>query len=132
MTLAYEAGAAAESISPLSGSSTWNPDTFFGNSDPTNCPITSCSIYDKDSCGTGSFSGSSDVTFSISSITASRVNTAIAGYSYDACIRCENQSQQIDLNGWKIEQTSRCANTLSPGVTPSAVSLVYSAAAADE
>ena len=95
VTLAYEAGSTAESISPDSSTSTWDPDTVF--SSIAGCPVTSCNLYNS-GCTT-LFSGS-DVTLSLTSITAVKTNTA--GYNYPLCIRCTNGSDTQDLDNWRV------------------------------
>ena len=74
VTLTYTAGASAEAISPDSTTSTWDPDTVFSST--AGCPITSCTLYES-GCSTA-YSGS-DLTFSMTSITAVKTNTA--GYN---------------------------------------------------
>ena len=83
----YTAAALATSVAPSSPSTaftTW--DAFFSNSD-AGCLISSCTISDSGSCGSGSFSGNADITFDSASpwgITAEKANAD--GYSHSVCI----------------------------------------------
>ena len=85
MVLSYDPSITAEGISPLSGSSTWNPDTYFGNTDTTNCPVTSCQKLNSGCSGV--FAGSG-VTVSHSAITATRAYAP--GFDYTFCLSCTN------------------------------------------
>ena len=89
VALTYSRRGADASVIPSSPFTTW--DAFFQNTDTTNCPITSCSLYDSGSCGTGAYSGAAEVSMDASSpwgITASVTETA--GYSWPTCVRCSN------------------------------------------
>ena len=73
----YSSTTVSEGISPASGSSTWDPDAFFGNTDTANCPITSCQIL-APGCS-GSYSGTNNLVVSHTAIVATK-NVA-SGYS---------------------------------------------------
>jgi hypothetical protein len=88
-TLTYEASG-SEVIKPSNSYSTM--DTLFTNTDTDNCPITSCTLYDAGSCGTGTFSGAADITIGSTApfeITASK--GVAAGYTYNICVQCQTQ-----------------------------------------
>jgi hypothetical protein len=81
-TLAYDS--ASQSLMPTA---TW--DILFNN-DAANCGITSCSLYNGGSCGTGTFSGT-EITMGASNpwdLVAQR--NILGGYSYIICVRCTN------------------------------------------
>ena len=89
------------------GPASW--ETFFQNTETIDCPILSCSISDAGSCGSGVFSGSTDVTFDTVSpwlLTASVLNPD--GYSHSVCVSCENGKMTVDLDNWVISQSHRC------------------------
>jgi len=94
---------------------TW--DSFYLNVDSTNCPITSCALFDGGSCGSGTYSGATDVFMDASApwhITMSV--TEPAGYSWSTCVRCSNGAQTIDLDNWLMTQTPLdCSSTMTPG-----------------
>ena len=122
VNLAYTAGAAAMAISPTS--STWAPDTVFSIS--AACPsMTSCTAY---LAGCSTLYTGSEITVSNTAITA--IKTVEAGYSYDLCIRCTNGSDTDDLDNWTVQQTSKCASSMSAG-TGASVTQAYESGGSD-
>jgi hypothetical protein len=88
ITMDYDKDQSAEPIKIKSSFNDW--DDHFNNQYTTDCPITSCSLYEND-CST-SFSG--NVAMSATSpwsITMDR--TITAGYQYDLCVKCTNGHQ---------------------------------------
>ena len=81
-------------------------DSAFGNTDVTNCAITSCSLYDND-CSTPL--SSSDIYFSGSlssgDLFVYAKRNVEAGYSLTICVVCSNGDQDIQLNNWSVSQT---------------------------
>ena len=94
-----------------------NLDDFFYNSDEINCPLTTCTLSDAGSCGTGTFSGSSHISMLSSSpwtITAKR--DVVAGYTYSVCLQCsvQNNEDTAKADNWDITLNGLdCSNTLS-------------------
>jgi hypothetical protein len=107
-------------------SSTWTSwDSYFSNTDTTNCPITSCTLYES-GCSTAlsspvSIGGSSpwDVTALLNQMN---------GYSQSMCVSCTNGAQTIQKDNWSVNLID-CENAISnPASAPTASSLTYDAA----
>jgi hypothetical protein len=95
-------------------SSDW--DTYF-NTDSTNCPIISCTLYDSD-CITISTDKVTMESSSPWSVTA--MKNEIAGYTKTMCVKCTNGAQTVTRDNWVLTQTG-CGGVLSvPLATPDA------------
>jgi hypothetical protein len=79
-------------ITPTSDFVSW--DDYFDNSDPDNCGITSCALYESD-CVT-LMTSSEHVTMEVSTPWAITMDRSIVtGYSLEVCIICDNTAVQV-------------------------------------
>ena len=81
----YDETMSEQSITIDESFTTW--DDFFGNTDASNCPITSCSISSAGNCGANDFGGTDHIQFGTTSPWSMTMALNIeSGYSYDVCI----------------------------------------------
>lgn len=83
-----------ESFTPTSSFVDW--DTFFSNTDTTNCPITSC-IVKWNACSEGSGRFSVDLA-GLNGVTVDMYLDE--GYVHTYCVECTNEIQTATLSGW--------------------------------
>ena len=108
-------------------STSW--DSYFSNTDSTNCPVTSCTLYESD-CTTVLSSPVSIGSSTPWDITALR-NT-LAGYSQTMCISCTNGAQTVQKDNWSLTLLA-CENGLtSPASSPTSSLLAYDSSASPE
>jgi hypothetical protein len=130
VSVSYHSSTTSEEVNIISSSWTsWN--VFFSNSDTTNCPITSCSLYES-GCSTEMNDPVNMGDSTPWDMTAEKDRTA--GYSQSLCVSCTNGAQTITIDDWFVTQTaSPCGNILSvPSATPDATTVVYSTTTTSE
>ena len=98
-------------------------DTFFSNTEPTDCAITSCTLWKAGLCGVEAFT-ETEVWLDWSSVGFLADFNVVTGYSHSVCVRCSNGQQDIDLDNWTITQEPDCSTSLQPA-TATDVSLIY-------
>ena len=82
VSMTYDGSTTSEVIKPSSSFTDW--DTYFGNTNPTKCPINSCTVYDSVS----STAISDPISISLNTVTA--MKNVIAGYTQSIYIICTN------------------------------------------
>ena len=92
ISMTYSISDSDDMIYPLSSMSSTDWDTYFANSDSTNCGITSCSLFENGSSTalTTPISIGSSTPFDVTAL-----KSDIAGYSLTISIQCTNGAQIV-------------------------------------
>jgi hypothetical protein len=124
VTISYDTSTTSVVIYPIT--STWiSWDNYFSNTDSTNCPITSCILYES-GCSLILSTPISIGGLSPWDITA--LKNVLGGYSKTICISCTNGAQTVQKDNWSVNLLD-CQNAISdPASAPTSSSLTYNPA----
>jgi hypothetical protein len=99
VSLLYSSSDLSDVIHPSSGMSSSDWDSYLTNSDTSNCPITTCSLFEA-GCSTLLSSPVSMEASTPWDVTA--LTNFPAGYTQSMCVECTNGAQTVQIDNWSM------------------------------